>query len=152
MSWRSGVPVLRQGHAPFKEPTACPDSAGTGTAVPAICSYNTRIYGIWDRPEGWNQALFPVLTQEMGTRRETATEDIAGAMMRMRDDVRDEMIRHLLDAVEQVRRDMAKVELWASALNGFSRPIPEYDPGQVTVWMPREQADKLKRSDHKRKS
>jgi hypothetical protein len=73
-------------------------------------------------------------------------------MMRMRHDVRDEMMRHLLDAIEQVRRDMAKVELWASALNGFSHPIPDYDPGEARIWTPREQADRLKRADHKGKS
>ena len=53
------------------------------------------------------------------------------------------MIRHLLDAIEQVRRDVTKVELWACALNGFSRPVPNYDPDKTTVWMPREQADAL---------
>jgi hypothetical protein len=68
-------------------------------------------------------------------------------------DGRDEMIRHLIDAIEQVRRDMTKVELWASALNGFSRPVPNYEPGHMTVWMPHEQADNLKRADNgKRKS
>jgi hypothetical protein len=66
-------------------------------------------------------------------------------MMRMQGDGKEEMIRHLLDAVEQVRRDMAKVELWADALNGFSRPVPDYDLDKGTVWMPREQGDALKR-------
>jgi len=73
-------------------------------------------------------------------------------MMRTRDDARDEVIRHLLEAIEQVRRDMTKVDLWASALNGFSRPIPNYDPDRATVWMPREQADALKHRDGKRRS
>jgi len=40
---------------------------------------------------------------------------------------------------------MAKVELWADALNGFSRPVPDYDFDKGTVWMPREQGDALKR-------
>ena len=70
--------------------------------------------------------------------------------MRMRAEPRDEVIRHLLEAIEQVRRDMTKVELWASALNGFSRPIPDYDPGQATVWMPGEQADALRHRDERK--
>jgi hypothetical protein len=76
--------------------------------------------------------------------RPTAVGEIAGAMMQMHDG-REEMIRHLLDAIEQVRRDMAKVELWADALNGFSRPVPGYDLDKGTVWLPREQGDTLKR-------
>ena len=55
------------------------------------------------------------------------------------------VILHLLEAIEQVRQDMVKVELWASALNGFSRPVPEYDPARTKVWVPHEQARDLKR-------
>ena len=62
-----------------------------------------------------------------------------------RGEAREVVIRHLLEAIEQVRKDMAKVELWASALNGFSHPVPGYDPVQTKVWLPREQARDLKR-------
>jgi hypothetical protein len=66
---------------------------------------------------------------------------------------REEMTRHLLEAIDQVRSDVAKVELWASALDGFSRPVPEYELGDGKVWLPREQGDNLKRADTgKRKS
>ncbi len=67
--------------------------------------------------------------------------------MTIYEDGREETIRHLLEAIEQVRRDMTKVELWASALNGFSRPVPDYELGNSTVWMPREQANNLKHSN-----
>jgi hypothetical protein len=58
-------------------------------------------------------------------------------------DPREAMTRRLIDAIEQVRLDMAKVELWAYAVRGFSRPVPSYDPKQFNVWVPSEQAKKL---------
>jgi hypothetical protein len=60
-----------------------------------------------------------------------------------RPDAGAEMMRHLIEAIEQVRLDMAKVELWAYAVSGFSRPVPRYDPARTTVWLPTEQAKKL---------
>jgi hypothetical protein len=59
-----------------------------------------------------------------------------------RPDAREAMTRHLIEAIEQVRVDMAKVELWAYAVSGFSRPVPAYEPGR-TMWVPPEQAKKL---------
>jgi hypothetical protein len=67
-------------------------------------------------------------------------------------DGREMMVRHLLEAIDQVREDMVKVELWASALNGFSRPIPDYEPGQMKVWMPGEQAKGLSKGSQARAS
>ena len=58
-------------------------------------------------------------------------------------DARQAVTQHLLDAIEQVRKDMLKVELWASALNGFTRPVPDYDPVGTRVWLPSEQARDL---------
>ena len=54
-----------------------------------------------------------------------------------------EITRHLIEAIEQVRLDMAKVELWAYAVSGFSRSVPAYDPREMTVWLPSEQGKKL---------
>ena len=52
-----------------------------------------------------------------------------------------EKIAHkLFDAIEQVREDVARVEFWASAITGFSQPVPEYDPRKMKVWLPGEQA------------
>jgi len=59
-----------------------------------------------------------------------------------RADAREALTRHLIEAIEQVRLDMAKVELWAYAVSGFSRPVPAYEPGR-TMWVPPEQAKKL---------
>ena len=56
----------------------------------------------------------------------------------------DAVTRHLLDAIERVRDDVAKVEFWAGAVAGFSQPVPEYSPDEATVWLPNEQADTLR--------
>ena len=51
--------------------------------------------------------------------------------------------RHLHAAIDRVREDMAKVEFWADAVTGFSAPVPDYDPKDVKVWLPPEQATTL---------
>jgi hypothetical protein len=61
-------------------------------------------------------------------------------------DPRDAMASHLLEAIERVRADVAKVEFWASAMIGFSQPVPVYDSAKSNVWLPREQAHRLQ--DH----
>ena len=48
--------------------------------------------------------------------------------------------RHLHDAIDRVREDMAKVEFWADAVTGFSEPVPDYESKDVKVWLPSEQA------------
>jgi len=58
---------------------------------------------------------------------------------------RDAAVRHLQEAIEQVTRDMTVVEFWADAVAGFSQPVPDYEPGNVNVWMPPEQARRLHR-------
>jgi hypothetical protein len=50
------------------------------------------------------------------------------------------MTRHLLDSIEQVRRDVSAVELWAHALSGFTQPVPAYDPAKLTQWFMRDRA------------
>jgi len=55
--------------------------------------------------------------------------------------------RHLYDAIERVREDVAKVEFWADAVTGFSQPVPNYEPDNVKVWLPSEQATRLGEED-----
>ena len=55
----------------------------------------------------------------------------------------DALARHLHAAIERLREDMAKVEFWADAMTSFSEPVPEYDPKDVTVWLPPEQATRI---------
>jgi hypothetical protein len=71
-----------------------------------------------------------------------------GTMMEKREnqkqaDTRDALTSHLIEAIEQVRLDMARVELWAYAVRGFSQPVPDYDPTKMKGWLPPEQAKRL---------
>jgi hypothetical protein len=43
----------------------------------------------------------------------------------------EKIVRNLQDAVEALRRDMNRVELWAGALSSFTKPIPDYGHGQT---------------------
>jgi hypothetical protein len=36
---------------------------------------------------------------------------------------------NLIEALDCLRADLDRVELWAEALGSFQRPIPEYQPG-----------------------
>jgi hypothetical protein len=36
--------------------------------------------------------------------------------------------REFQRAVERLHDDIARVEFWADALGGFTKPIPDYDP------------------------
>jgi hypothetical protein len=40
----------------------------------------------------------------------------------------EKIAERLQESLQQLRKDIDRVELWASALDGFTRPIPEYDP------------------------
>ena len=40
----------------------------------------------------------------------------------------EKIAERLQESLDQLRKDIDRVELWASALDGFSRPIPPYDP------------------------
>jgi hypothetical protein len=36
--------------------------------------------------------------------------------------------RQLQEAIDRLRADLVRVEMWACALNDFSRPVPDYQP------------------------
>jgi hypothetical protein len=40
----------------------------------------------------------------------------------------EKIAERLQESLAQLRKDIDRVELWASALDGFTRPIPDYDP------------------------
>jgi hypothetical protein len=42
----------------------------------------------------------------------------------------DKISERLQESIARLREDIDRVELWAGALEGFSRPIPDYDPGR----------------------
>jgi hypothetical protein len=41
----------------------------------------------------------------------------------------DAIVRNLIEALERLRSDLDRMELWAAALDRFQRPIPDYLPG-----------------------
>jgi hypothetical protein len=42
-----------------------------------------------------------------------------------------QIARQLQDAIHELQADVARVELWASALASFMQPIPNYRPGDT---------------------
>ena len=42
----------------------------------------------------------------------------------------DKISERLQESLARLREDIDRVELWAGALEGFSRPIPDYDPSR----------------------
>jgi len=47
--------------------------------------------------------------------------------------VQENLARQLSDSVERLQKQVEKVEFWASALTGFTRPIAEYEPDATAV-------------------
>jgi len=41
----------------------------------------------------------------------------------------DAIVRNLIEALERLRGDLDRMELWAAALNRFQHPVPDYLPG-----------------------
>jgi hypothetical protein len=48
----------------------------------------------------------------------------------------DIAVRNLLDALENLHRDLERVELWTAALGSFTHPAPEYQPGDRYLLQP----------------
>jgi len=46
---------------------------------------------------------------------------------------RDKVIEQLSAAIDQLRIDVARVEMWAAAVAGFSKPVPGYDVEQYRL-------------------
>jgi hypothetical protein len=61
-------------------------------------------------------------------------------------DAREMAARQLLEAIERLRLDMVRVELWALAMHEFAQPVRDYDPAKTNVWVPFEQASTLQSS------
>jgi len=41
----------------------------------------------------------------------------------------DRILQNLIEALERLRDDLDRVELWTGALGCFQRPVPDYEPG-----------------------
>jgi hypothetical protein len=48
----------------------------------------------------------------------------------------EHIVRKLRQAIERLQDDIARVQLWADALNGFSQPVPDYGHGQTRFDLP----------------
>jgi hypothetical protein len=48
--------------------------------------------------------------------------------MARRDSAREEIRERLQEAIAELRLQLSRVEIWAQALDGFSRPVPGYTP------------------------
>jgi len=46
------------------------------------------------------------------------------------------IVQNLVEALEQLRKDLDRVELWAAALRCFQAPIPDYQPADRYVLPP----------------
>ena len=42
--------------------------------------------------------------------------------------LQQDLARHLSDSVESLQKQVEKVEFWASAVTGFTQPVPDYEP------------------------
>ena len=49
----------------------------------------------------------------------------------MSEPAEDLIVHNLIDALERLRDDLNKVELWAAALGHFQHPVPDYQPGSA---------------------
>jgi len=50
------------------------------------------------------------------------------------------IVQNLIEALEQLRQDLDKVELWAGALGCFQAPAPAYQPRDHYLLSPSRQA------------
>jgi len=57
----------------------------------------------------------------------------------------DTIVHNLIEALERLREDMDKVELWAAALGYFQTPVPEYQPGNRYALPPSPQCEPPRR-------
>jgi len=46
----------------------------------------------------------------------------------MAEPVKDTILVHLFESIEQLHQDLDKVELWLGALGCFQKPVPDYQP------------------------
>ena len=50
--------------------------------------------------------------------------------MSARDPARDEISKRLNEAIDGLRKDVTRVEVWATALGTFAEPVPDYQPNE----------------------
>jgi hypothetical protein len=58
----------------------------------------------------------------------------------MPEQAEDLIVRHLIEALNQLHDDVARVELWSAALRCFNGPAPGYQPDDTHLLPPRKPA------------
>lgn len=48
----------------------------------------------------------------------------------------DAIVRNLIEALERLRGDLERMELWAAALDSFQHPVPDYRPSDRHLLKP----------------
>jgi len=48
--------------------------------------------------------------------------------LKMPEQAENTILRNLVEALERLREDLDRVELWTAALDRFQNPVPEYQP------------------------
>ena len=48
----------------------------------------------------------------------------------------DLIVRNLIEALERLREDLDRMELWAAALDSFQHPVPDYRSGDRYMLKP----------------
>lgn len=55
----------------------------------------------------------------------------------------DLIVRNLIEAMERLREDLDRMELWAGVLGSFQHPIPEYRPADRHLIKPQQRRSGL---------
>jgi hypothetical protein len=51
----------------------------------------------------------------------------------MSESAEDVIVHNLIDALERLREELDRVELWTAALGHFQDPVPDYQPGNEHI-------------------
>jgi hypothetical protein len=54
----------------------------------------------------------------------------------IRDMLEEAIVQNLIEALDQLREDLDKVELWTAALRCFQAPVPDYEPADRFILPP----------------
>jgi hypothetical protein len=47
--------------------------------------------------------------------------------------LQEHLARRLCDSIDRLHKQVEQVELWASAVKGFTQPVPDYEPETSSV-------------------
>ena len=61
--------------------------------------------------------------------------------MRAIEPAEEKIVRNLQQAIARLHEDLTCVELWAGALDGFTKPVPDYGHGQTQLDLPGSSGD-----------